>query len=41
MKRIIGTAMSLILSLGLLAGCGAKAEPTTAAAQQTGDGAEE
>ena len=35
MKRIIGTAMSLILSLGLLAGCGAKAEPTTAAAQQT------
>ena len=35
MKKIIGTAMSLILSLGLLAGCGAKAEPTTAAAQQT------
>ena len=35
MKRTIGTAMSLILSLALLAGCGAKAEPTTAAAQQT------
>ena len=33
MKRTIGTAMSLILSLALLAGCGAKAEPTTAAAQ--------